>query len=454
MSQLANHLQQKNTNFTIRIPSRWYESLHRKRIMYFLPDWDDHVDLRYDFLSDSGSQEKPSWEAEYYAHQIYESPNYDGLLVSKAAVDESKRKKGQIFDQGIHNYLRVPGQFPVLGDSGAFSYVDQELPPYSIEEILTYYTHLGVNMGVSLDHLIFDDMSLEEKKRRYELNLYYAENFLKEHKAHNLPWTPIGVIQGWDLNSYQKSTAELIKMGYPYIALGGIIKTSTKNLLTILEAIKPDIPTGTGLHLFGIGRENAMDMFARYKVTSVDSASCMRKAWMDAKDNYFTESGEKFAAFRIPEAGNSYRAKDVLQYNLCTFNDLFRIEKAALNALRAYDKGLMNLKECLEAVITYDQMIARAKFMRKGMSGQLLEEELAKHVSSIKKLYRKSLQAKAWQKCSCRICKEIGNEVVIFRGKNRNRRRGFHNTSVFYERFKRNLLGIEQNKTISQLALF
>ena len=35
------------------------------------------------------------------------------------------------------------------------------------------------------------------------------------------------------------------------------------------------------------------------------------------------------------------------------------------------------------------------------------------------------------------ICKEIGMDVIIFRGNNRNRRRGFHNTFVFYKLLSR-----------------
>ncbi len=47
--------------------------------------------------------------------------------------------------------------------------------------------------------------------------------------------------------------------------------------------------------------------------------------------------------------------------------------------------------------------------------------------------YKRTLEEKPWKECDCPICRSIGIEVVIFRGNNRNRRRGFHNTYVFYE---------------------
>ena len=42
-----------------------------------------------------------------------------------------------------------------------------------------------------------------------------------------------------------------------------------------------------------------------------------------------------------------------------------------------------------------------------------------------------TLEARPWEKCDCKICKDIGVEVIIFRGNNRNRRRGFHNLYVY-----------------------
>lgn len=53
--------------------------------------------------------------------------------------------------------------------------------------------------------------------------------------------------------------------------------------------------------------------------------------------------------------------------------------------------------------------------------------------------YRRLLNARPWERCDCPICSEHGIEVAIFRGNNRNRRRGFHNTRRFYDQFERDL---------------
>ncbi|MFC4883074.1 hypothetical protein [Halostagnicola sp. GCM10023243] len=55
------------------------------------------------------------------------------------------------------------------------------------------------------------------------------------------------------------------------------------------------------------------------------------------------------------------------------------------------------------------------------------------------KEYEKLLKEEPWTECDCEICREYGIEVAIFRGNNRNRRRGFHNTKRFYDQFQEDL---------------
>ncbi len=53
--------------------------------------------------------------------------------------------------------------------------------------------------------------------------------------------------------------------------------------------------------------------------------------------------------------------------------------------------------------------------------------------------YREILEERPWKKCPCDICKRIGIHVMLFRGAERNRRRGFHNVRVLYRRLRREL---------------
>ena len=47
--------------------------------------------------------------------------------------------------------------------------------------------------------------------------------------------------------------------------------------------------------------------------------------------------------------------------------------------------------------------------------------------------YRETLADRPWAACPCAVCKALGVHVVLFRGAERNRRRGFHNLFVTYQ---------------------
>lgn len=165
----------------IEIPQSWWEKPHRQKLRYFIPEWDDLVDPDYDFETDTHSGGSGDWSNEVYAHQIYPEPNYDGILISKVVAEKSAKKKERINRLGVHRFLRVPREFPVMGDCGAFGYIMEETPPYTTAEILDYYTRLDFDYGVSIDHLIVKATE-DQKRLRYELTIHNAEEFLSEHR--------------------------------------------------------------------------------------------------------------------------------------------------------------------------------------------------------------------------------------------------------------------------------
>src|SRR5262249_6130255 len=157
-----------------------------------------------------------SWANQVYAHQLYPEPGYDGILISRIVAEHSKRKAARLGKMGVHRHLRVPTSFPVMGDCGAFGYIDQTMPPYCTRGIVDYYTRLGFDYGVSVDHLIVSS-SHAQREFRYELTLQNAEEFLKEHHASALPWEPVGAVQGWDPSSYARAASRCVQLGYRYI---------------------------------------------------------------------------------------------------------------------------------------------------------------------------------------------------------------------------------------------
>jgi hypothetical protein len=390
-------------------------------LAYFIPEWDDLVDPDFDFERDIHSGGSGDWSNEVYAHQMYPEPNYDGILISKVVAEKSKKKKERINQLGVHRFLRVPREFPIMGDCGAFGYIQQKVPPYTTGEILDYYTRLNFDFGVSLDHLIVTATEAE-KHERYELTIENANEFLREHRKLKLRWTPIGAVQGWDAASYAAAAKKYVAMGYQYSGLGGLVRTSTPEILDVLDKVHRVVPESVKIHLFGLARLASLKAFADFGVRSVDSASLLRRAWMGTGQNYLAMDGKFYTAIRIPEAGKSFRAKRMVTEGRATASTVERLEARCLEAMRRFDLGNMGVDAVLDRLDEYDRLITPDR-------------------PPTRELLRETLEARPWRACGCDICRRDGIQVVIFRGNNRNRRRGFHNTFVFYRLLQRALAG-------------
>lgn len=421
----------------IEIPASWWAKPHRKQMRYFIPEWDDLVDPNYDFENDTHSGGSSDWSNEAYAHQLYPEPNYDGILVSRAVAEKSKKKKERINALGVHRFLRVPREFPIMGDCGAFDYIMEERPPYSTEDVLDYYTRLDFDFGISVDHLIVTATE-HQKQFRYDLTVANAEQFFKEHKKARLPWTPIGAVQGWDPESYAKAAAAYVKMGYRYIALGSLVRKSTRDIIELVRKVKGVVPAGMGIHLLGVARLKSIKTLSDLGVTSADSASALRRAWLGDEDNYWSADGAHYRAIRVPEVGKSFRAKRIVSEGRGTADFVSKTEARCMEALHNYAKHKTSLAAVLRCLAEYDHLITPD---RPAMIDQ----------------YRRTLEERPWEKCRCAICQRDGIDALIFRGNNRNRRRGFHNTYVFYQLFQKASRGepvfVEGGDETQQLTL-
>jgi hypothetical protein len=400
---------------------------------YFIPEWDDRIDPQYNFITDTHSKmhyENPL-RNDVYIWNIFglNKVPIDGVLVSRMKIMENKAKYQQIMNEGIHNFLRLPQSFEIMGDCGAWGYIDQEEPPFKTKETLDYYVKCGFNYGVSIDHLIVPAHK-EERQKRWNLTLENAREMFELWRSKDSYLQSIriiGVAQGWDVESYRKAVRELLKIGYDYIGLGGLARSptgeentelDTKTLLNVVKGVYLEVKKWMGetkrkidIHVFGVARPQIIPELMRYGVTSFDSASFLRRAWLSAQNNYHTLDGKSYSAIRIPQTERSPRVKNIKNEKLT------ELERKALETLRLYDQGKVSLEEVMKVLTEYDRLIGQRP--------------------NIEKFYMETLKDMPWKKCPCDICKSIGVEVIIFRGNNRNRRRGFHNTWVFYQQFRK-----------------
>ena len=405
---------------------------------FFFPDSQDQVDPGFDFVTEERDPFRVRQRDDLYAHEIFTPPPFDGLLVSKAIVDGragggagkyTGAQRHRLYRVGAKSFFRLSAgrtRLEIMGDCGAFSYVREEVPPYTVDEVIDFYDGCGFDYGISVDHVIFQfeptvdrtHPDAREWVRRQEITLALAEEFLRRSRARKTTFVPIGVAQGWSPASYADAVQALQRMGYRRIALGGMVPLDTAEIVACLAAVDEVRRRDTQLHLLGISRPYDIPRFATHGVTSFDSTSPFLQAFKDDKDNYHTPD-RSYLAVRVPQVGANTKLKARILAGQVGQATALRLERAALDSLRQYDQGEIGLAKVLDAVIAYDEV----------WDGR----------SDRTEQYRQVLEDRPWRKCGCYLCAALSVEIIIFRGTERNKRRGFHNLFVFGQRMREQL---------------
>lgn len=460
--------------------------------LYFIPEWDDRVDPEYDFSTDTPSGDRDPYEHDMYAHEIYSSPPYDGILVSKSVMEGSKSKKELMEKVGVHAYLRVSRDFPVMGDCGAFNYINHDVPPYETDETVHFYENLGFDFGVSIDHLIvpavlrakrfflrspeggckeiterrFKELAAQgvrvrkgksqqqdlllgdpvleiheeelegEAQRRWNITLTNSQDFIEAHRRLGCSFVPVAGCQGWDIDSQVTMFSEQQDMGYEYIALGGLVRSPTSYIRELLDRINDVRKPDTKLHIFGVARLEAIKHFAAAGVDSVDSASMLRQAWLSATSNYYwTPIDEAVSALeRGKELPKAYAALRVPPLHREASSTLTSRAKTVVDG----GVELAEIQQCESQALGSLRAFADGEAqLDESLEAVMEYARLLGMRSGYEKHYRRILSDMPWERCPCQICRHVGIEVAIFRRNNRNRRRGFHNTWWFYQVFSR-----------------
>lgn len=406
---------------------------------FFFPDSQDLVDPSFNFSTEKRNDLRIRQRDDLYAHEIFPSAPYDGMLVSRAIVEGAGGTAGRytlgqqrrFYAEGVREFLRLPHHLSIMGDCGAFSYVKEKEPPVTVEQVIRFYEESGFDSGASVDHVILEynaawDSSApgvtpvpEDCIRRQEITLELAREFLQQSRRQKVRFEPLGVAQGWSPRSYARAVSALQKMGYTYVALGGMVPLKSHEIMSVLEAVSEKRRPHTRLHLFGVTRLDHVREFASHGVVSFDSTSPLRQAFKDDRDNYYVHD-RTYVAIRVPQVDVNPKMKIKVLSGEVNQGDAFRLEARCLNALADFDRGKHRREDLLQVLHEYQQLFGAER-----KSNSAAYEEL--------------LREKPWKKCPCDICRELGIHVVIFRGAERNRRRGFHNLFVTYETLKTKL---------------
>ncbi len=406
---------------------------------FFFPDSQDQVDPSFDFVTEQRSVFRVRQRDDRYAHEVIEPAPYDGVLVSKPIVDGlpgasgkyTVAQRNRLYREGAKRFFRLAGgdvALQIMGDCGAFTYAREHEPVYSVDEVIDFYEGCDFDLGISVDHVIFGyDAALDEASEidvpkdwifRQRLTVDLAEEFFAAHRSRRCRFEPLAVAHGWSPVSYADSVRQLQSVGYRRIALGGMVPLKTADILLCLKAIGQVLRRRTELHLLGVTRTAHVQQFAAYGVTSFDSTSPFRQAFKDDKDNYYALD-RTYVAIRVPQVDGNTKLRTRVTSGAVDQRTARRLERACLERLRQYELDQCSAPSVVDTIASYNALFGDPK----DRSAQYLE----------------TLEARPWSECSCTVCRDIGIDVIIFRGADRNRRRGFHNLSVFAQRLSRDL---------------
>jgi len=406
---------------------------------FFFPDSQDFVDETFDFESETRSELRVRQRDDRYPHEIFSVPPYDGILVSKAVVDGlgggtgkySAAQRHRFLRTGVREYFRLENtNLETMGDCGAFTYVREERPPYTAAEVADFYASSGFDYGLSVDHVILGyraecdqhlkgiDLVPPDWRARQEITFELAEQFLDYCRTNKCRFTPIGVAQGWSPQSYAHAVKVLQELGYAYIAFGGFVPLKTRDILACLEAASAVRRPKTQFHLLGITRCENVQVFGDFGVVSFDSTSPLRKAFKDDRNNYYTLHGT-YSAIRVPQVDANPELLRRIVAGQVSQEEARVCEQRCLTTLSRFDRGDGTLEEALSALRAYEMVFDGS--------------------TDRSNVYRRVLEDRPWKACPCEVCRRLGIHVMIFRGAERNRRRGFHNIFVFNQQLQGHL---------------
>lgn len=405
------------------------------KITYFLPDWDDLLDPHFNFESGTFSGANRDERGDKHCCLLMQPKRMcDGILVSLAQQFTSKgplKRFGNtdiesLAPRRLRDHFGLKKNQALFGDCGAFSYVNEPEPLITADQAVANYDLHGFDYGASVDHIPVAVVTVKGKQKalttakrseRVRITIENAEQFITTARRRSASFVPVGTVQGLSSREYAKSVRLYHGMGYRHLALGGLVPLPDPIVAEIVKAVMPEVEKlrpRPWIHLFGIFRPKLQSLFRELKVDSFDSATYFRKAWLRSDQNYLGTNGEWYAALRVPMTSDG-RTRMRLEDSGADIPALEREEARVMQLLCDFDRGGISVSKVLKSLIEYDEHLTRSSEAR-----------------SMRTSYERTLNDRPWKTCDCPFCADTGIHTLIFRGANRNKRRGAHNTLMLY----------------------
>ncbi len=367
-----------------------------------------------------------------------------------------KRTYDTILDYAKLRNVRYP--YTSFADPGTWTFVNHlKLPDYLYDtgDLINYYNDLQYDLAGSVDWPIiekicikdengkrkFVQLDLKTKEMRRNLTLELAQGFINEcNKRKNLQFVPFGTIQGYSEETYRDSLRVLLKMGYKYIAIGGLPAYSEKTVLELLPMIWEEVKRSgdrPGIHLYGrFPSPQYVPQYLKYGVTSFDNNSGFISASTASCSYYdpqFKIDGEipvgNCSGIKIPPVTGPLLRK-IKKNNPDVYK---RVEFWCSQTFKMFCEFVRT-----ESKIDAKKFLIHYKRMNREMQKANANAYSANKIKTLMNACKVAIKEKGWNKCKCTSCRKLKGHVNLVRGQ-RIPYLFLHNSHVQYYRFVKEL---------------
>ena len=268
---------------------------------------------------------------------------------------------------GLHKFMNC--DLPILTDSGGFQVMSlSKLNKIDREKGAIFNSHVDgkkfylspeesirIQLGLNSDIVMImdecpkktDDYNLI--KESMDLSLYWAKRSKKAF-GKNSHKGIFGIIQGGLFNDLRiKSLKELLKMDFDGYAIGGLaVGESQKEMFSVLDGIKDELPQDKPHYLMGVGTPS--DILGAVK-RGIDMFDCVLPTRSGRTGLAFTWEG------RINIKNNKYQNDDTPLDKKCKNLDLNKYSKNYLNHLFNTNEILGSMLLTLHNINFYQELM-------------------------------------------------------------------------------------------------
>ncbi len=273
--------------------------------------------------------------------------------------------KPTLTDSGGFQVMSLSSKVKISDDGVEFaSIIDGSSHNFTPERAIEIQRALGADIIMSFDQCPPADCTREFAEEAVERTARWAERgrryFDEANARHNTQQALFGIVQGWtDLELRKRSASQIIDIGFPGYAIGGLAVGESKELLNEMTAFSADLlPVNKPRYLMGVGYPEDLLMAVAAGVDMFDCVLPTRNArtgWVFTSEGPLVYRNAQYAADEKPLDPNCdcqvcqrysrayirhlYNQKEITAYILATYHSTYFYQNLMLQIRRSIEDG-------------------------------------------------------------------------------------------------------------------